>query len=92
MSIIDGPTQGHRTCPAAQLSNANLLLATEAGAHAGGAVLVTRLCLATKIAERLDAESLLGSCVWSILEGEIAENGSAGQGSAKTIHSDANQQ
>ena len=45
-----------------------------------------------KIAERLDAESLLGSCMWSILEGEIAENGSAGQGSAKTIHSEANQQ
>ena len=49
------------------------------------------VCLATEIAEGLDAESLLGSCVWSILEGEIAENGSAGQGSAKTIHSEANQ-
>jgi hypothetical protein len=45
-----------------------------------------------KIAERHDAESLLGSCVWSILEGEIAENGSAGQCSAKTIHSESNQQ
>jgi hypothetical protein len=52
----------------------------------------SNVCLATEIAERLDAESPLGSCVWSILEGEIAENGSAGQGSAKTIHSEANQQ
>jgi hypothetical protein len=55
-------------------------------------VLVSSVCLATKKTERFDAESLLESYPWSILEGEIAENGSAGQGSAKTIHSEANQQ
>ena len=53
---------------------------------------MSSVCLATGIGERLDAECLPGSCVWSIIEREIAENRAARQGSAEAIHSEANQQ